>query len=88
MGIINGEYPPGVFFKGSRIFGQKNKGSQILRRKFKGSQINFIVWPHLFQNSHWFLKVLYIAQKPMQQLHNTTTMLKYDSLGVWYFLVK
>ena len=41
--IINGEYPPGVFFKGSQIFGQKNKGSQIFRRKFKGSQINFKV---------------------------------------------
>ena len=35
--IINGQYPPGVFFKGSQIFGQKNKGSQIFRRKFKGS---------------------------------------------------
>ena len=31
--IINGEYPPGVFFKGSQIFGQKNKGSQIFTRK-------------------------------------------------------
>ena len=41
--IINGEYPPGVFFKGSQIFEQKNKGSQIFRRKFKGSQINFKV---------------------------------------------
>ena len=34
--IINGEYLPGVFFKGSRIFGQKNKGSQSFRRKLKG----------------------------------------------------
>ena len=41
--IINGEYPPGVFFKGSQIFEQKNKGSQIFRGKFKGSQINFKV---------------------------------------------
>ena len=28
--IINGEYPPGVFLKGSQIFGQKNKGRNIL----------------------------------------------------------
>ena len=35
MDIINREYPPGVFFKGSQIFGQKNKGSEIFRRKFK-----------------------------------------------------
>ena len=41
MDTINGEYPPGVFFRGSQNFGQKNKGSQIFRRKFKGSQINF-----------------------------------------------
>ena len=41
--IINGEYPPGVFFEGSQIFEEKNKGSQIFRRKFKGSQINFKV---------------------------------------------
>ena len=39
--IIHGKYPPGVFFKGSQISGQKNKGSQIFRRKFKGYQINF-----------------------------------------------
>ena len=39
--IINREYPPGVFFKGSQIFGQENKGSQIFTRKCKGSQINF-----------------------------------------------
>ena len=43
LDIINGEYPPGLFFKGSQIFGQKNKGSQIFRGKFKGSQINFKV---------------------------------------------
>ena len=24
--IINGDYPPGVFFKESQIFGQKNEG--------------------------------------------------------------
>ena len=41
--IINGEYPPGVFFEGSQIFEQKNKGSQLFRRKFKGPQINFKV---------------------------------------------
>ena len=41
--IINGEYPPGVFFKGSQMFGQKNKGSQIFREKYEGSQINFRV---------------------------------------------
>ena len=49
MDIINGEYPPGVFFKGSQIFGQKKKGSQIFRREFKGSQINFKVCPIFFQ---------------------------------------
>ena len=43
VNIIDGEYPPGVFFKGSQIFGQENKGSQIFKGKFKGSQINFKV---------------------------------------------
>ena len=31
--IINGEYPLGVFFNGSQIFGEKNKGSQNLKKK-------------------------------------------------------
>ena len=55
MDIINGEYPPGVFFKGSQIFGQKNKGSQIFRGKFKGSEINFKDFPFFFQNFHFFI---------------------------------
>ena len=45
--IINGEYPPGVFFKGSQIFW----------RKFKGSQINFKVWPNPFAKFPFFWKI-------------------------------
>ena len=51
--IINGQYPPGVFFQGSQIFGQENKESQIFRGKSKGSQINFIDLPKVFQNLHF-----------------------------------
>ena len=51
MDIINGEYRPGVLFKGSDIFGQKNEGSQIFRRKFKESQINFKISPIFFKIS-------------------------------------
>ena len=29
-------YPPGVFFKGSQIFGQKNKGLKFLREILRG----------------------------------------------------
>ena len=48
MDIINGEYPPGVFFKGSQIFGQKIKGSQIFRRKFNGSQMYISKFANFF----------------------------------------
>ena len=34
--IINRKYPPGVFFKGSQIFGQKNKGLKSLGENLRG----------------------------------------------------
>ena len=43
--------PARSVFKGSQIFGEKNKGSQILRRKFKGFQINFKVCQFFFKIS-------------------------------------
>ena len=65
--IIIGEHPPGVFFEGSQIFGQKNKGSQILRGILKGSQINFKVWPNFFSKSPLSWKLLIqISQKLLQ----------------------
>ena len=48
-----------LVFKGSEIFGRKNKGSEIFRGKFKGPQINFRVLPEFFRNLHfsWLLQI-------------------------------
>ena len=37
--IINEEYPPGVFFKGSQIFGQKIKGLKFLGENLRGLKL-------------------------------------------------
>ena len=36
MDITNGAYPPGVFYKGSQIFGQKIRGLKILGGNLRG----------------------------------------------------
>ena len=36
MDIINREYPPGVFSKGSQIFGQKIRGLKFLEENLRG----------------------------------------------------
>ena len=55
MDIINGEYPPGVFFKGSQVFRQKNKRSLIFRRKFMGSnQFQSLTFFSTFSNFQIF----------------------------------
>ena len=66
-----------MLFKGSQIFGQKNKGSQIFRRKFKGSQINFKVWPIFFSKFTIFWKIqIQTSQKLFYNFRNRKKWLK------------
>ena len=48
MDIFYAGCPPGAYFKGCEIFGEKNKGYEILLPKFKGVEIFFPISPYIF----------------------------------------
>ena len=51
--IFNGEYPPGVFFKGSQIFGQKIRGFKFLGENLRGLK-SISKFDHFFQDFNVF----------------------------------
>ena len=47
--MIKGEYPPGVFFKGSQIFGQKIRGLKFFVENLRGLK-SILKFDLFFQN--------------------------------------
>ena len=57
VGIIIGEYPPGVFFKGSQIFGQKIRSLKFLEENLRGLKSVSKFDQFFFQNFYWKIQI-------------------------------
>ena len=67
-GTLFGEYPPGVFFKGCQIFGEKIRGLKFLGENLRGLK-SISKFDQIFSKFPFFWKIQIQTSQKSSQFH-------------------